>query len=206
MPGRNVIKQYIKDGYYHLYNRGVEKRVIFLDDQDYRVFLSLLKSYLTKNDDEIEAPDHRRKELSTEIDLICYCLMPNHFHLLVRQQTERGITNLMRCLNTSYTMYFNHRYSRVGTLFQGIYKATRIDRDEYLVHLSRYIHLNPAEFADPQKYPFSSFSHFISAKTAKWLKPNAVLDLYKDKQEYREFVLSQLATKIELGRLTLETD
>lgn len=152
MPARNIVKTYIENGYYHAYNRGVEKRNIFLDEQDYSVFLHFLKQYLS--------PPQRKgiyltmtgldlvrprpiQTLYDEIDLLAYCLIPNHYHLLLEQKTIDGMTKLLRRLCTSYSMYFNKKYDRVGSLFQGTYKAALIDRDEYLLHLSRYIHLNP---------------------------------------------------------------
>ena len=151
MPARNTIKIYAADCYYHVYNRGVEKREIFLDEQDYSMFLHLLKLYLSPK--ELEEPLTRRdlvrarlaQSVGDEVKLVAFCLMPNHFHLLLKQSTKTGMIKLMRKLSTTYAMYFNDRYNRVGTLFQGPYKAIAIDTEPYLLHLSRYIHLNPIE-------------------------------------------------------------
>lgn len=144
MPAKNSIKQYVENGYYHLYNRGVEKRNIFLDDQDYSVFLGYIKQYLGPH----EGSDP--KSLVDDIDLIAFCLMPNHFHFLAKQKTIDGITKFMRAICTNYVMYFNKKYERVGTLFQGKYKGVLLDNDTYLLHLSRYIHLNPIKIgSDP---------------------------------------------------------
>lgn len=199
MPSKNIVKTYIENGYYHVYNRGVEKRNIFLDEQDYVVFLHFLKQYLSP-----PPPDGayltmtglhlvRPRPIQTlheEIDLLGYCLMPNHFHLLLKQNTTDGMTKLLRRLCTSYSMYFNKKYERVGKLFQGAYKAAFIDRDEYLLHLSRYIHLNPVvdkvtpcqgceTCTNASKYPFSSYSYYLGKKKAEWLKPEEILSYFK---------------------------
>src|SRR5687768_78280 len=101
MPTKNTVKQFIEGGYYHVYNRGIEKRQIFKNDQDYGVFLKIIKSLLTDS----EAPD-----FSNEIDLIGYCLMPNHFHLFLSQKSPDGMTKFVKSLSTRYSMYFNARY------------------------------------------------------------------------------------------------
>ena len=150
MPAKNSIKTYIENGFYHVYNRGVEKRNIFLDEQDYRVFLSDLKIYLTPSVEVIDAINkntnldnedkntkiHRLNELknySEKINLICYVLMPNHFHLELQQIGKKDIGNFMQSLITKYTVYFNKKYKRVGSLFQGRYKAVLIFGKEYLI-------------------------------------------------------------------------
>src|SRR3989338_4050705 len=127
MPAKNSIKQFVPNSYYHLYNRGVEKRYIFTDSQDYKVFLSYLKSYLipkdTKGlqtillsqDSSMREKDHARKLLrmnnfANSIDFIAYCLMPNHFHLQVKQTEAEDIDRFMNSLMTRYSMYFNRKY------------------------------------------------------------------------------------------------
>src|SRR3989344_8009788 len=98
MPSKNVIKRYLENGYYHLYNRGVEKRKIFLDEQDYAVFLSYIRQYLEPS------TGSDPKSLADEVDLIAYCLMPNHFHFLAKQKTIDGITKFIRAICTNYVM------------------------------------------------------------------------------------------------------
>ena len=160
MPARNAEKQYVRNCYYHLYNRGVEKRDIFIDDQDRGVFLSYLKEYLLpkgeallhqKLADPKTSPIDKAKILkalrmnnfSSEIQLLAYALMPNHFHLLVHQKSALTIDTFMNSLGTRYSMYFNRKYKRVGPLYQGVYKAVPIVSEEQLLHVSRYIHRNP---------------------------------------------------------------
>lgn len=190
MPSKNVYKNFVEDGVYHVYNRGVEKRKIFLDDQDYRVFLHLLKYYLSPFDKKADHPiittgnlqlirPRPLKNLENEVDLMAYCLMPNHFHLLIQQKTIDGMTNLLRRISTTYALYFNRRYKRVGYLFQGRYKAAQIENDAGLLHLSRYIHINPKELtrSDLVSYPYSSYPYFLGLKHTPWVKPTMILSL-----------------------------
>lgn len=162
------------DCFYHIYNRGVEKRTTFLDDRDYLRFLETLDFY-RKSPQPMKLSDYRRlkefiKQIENQKELVkifCYCLMPNHFHLLVKQLEEGGISEFIRRVSDSYTRFFNTRYTRVGSLFQGVFKATLIDSDEYLLHLSKYIHRNPLPLFkwEAQNYPYSSYSYYLSGKT-----------------------------------------
>jgi putative transposase len=153
MPSKNSVKQYVAGDYYHIYNRGVERRVVYMDDQDYRVFMGYLKLYLMPSQPWMRP----HKDLSKEVELAAFCLMPNHFHLLVRQASERGIETLMRCITTRYVQYFNRRYDRVGSLFQDSYKAVRILDDAQLFQVEKYIHENPKSLTEKiNKYPYSS--------------------------------------------------
>jgi len=206
MPAKNVDKNFIENGIYHVYNRGVEKRKIFLDDQDYRVFLHLLKYYLSPIDAQTDHPIVKTgnqnllrprplKNLENEVELIAYCLMPNHFHLLLKQISINGMTKLLRRIATTYVLYFNRRYKRVGYLFQGRYKAVLIDNDPALLHISRYIHLNPKKVtrSDLVTYKYSSYPYFLGLKNTTWLKPQLVLSLFNKSSSagyasYKEFV------------------
>lgn len=192
MPARNTVKKFVENAYYHIYNRGVEKRNIFQDEKDYKVFLHFLKLYL-----EEPAP-HRvqpfgglnpRKSLNKEISLLVYCLMPNHFHLLVKQKTKDAITKFMRRICTNYVMYFNNRHERVGSLFQGIYKGVLVETEEQLLHLSRYIHLNPMEPStkrpsgfNPLEYPYSSYAEYLGKRRTKWINTQEILSYFKTAQ------------------------
>ncbi len=206
MPAKNSLKIYIAGGFYHVYNRGVEKRNIFLNKQDYQMFLFYLKSYLLPKEkiiNEIEA----RKDLTIEekaqkilevsqlrnyhdtIELFCFCLMPNHYHLLLRQKEKKDIEIFMRSLNTRYGKYFNQKYNRVGHLFQGRYKATLIDKEEYFLHLSRYIHLNPKILLDGKplvNYRWSSYPIYINNWQVDWLKKDSLLAYFKSFKKTKE--------------------
>lgn len=147
MPAKNVIKEYKENTYYHLYNRGVAKNDIFSDDQDYKIFLSYLKLYLSPKNPELSdfktSPSRILKNYSSQIDLLCFCLMPNHFHLLVFQKDLSTINFFTKSLLTKYSMYFNKKHHRIGSLFQGPYKAVEVTNENQLIYLSKYIHLNP---------------------------------------------------------------
>lgn len=221
VPARNTIKIYAEDTYYHAYNRGVEKRDIFLDDQDYRTFLHLLKIYLSPRQatplltrSNLVRP-RPAQSIRKEVKLIAYCLMPNHFHLLLKQKTKEGMVKLMRRIATTYVMYFNERYQREGALFQGTYKAIGIDFESYLLHLSRYIHRNPAELTRSNlvNYPYSSYPYYLGKKHAEWVDPQPVLSYFhsegptlgKKISSYQDFVESYREDPAEiLGLLTLE--
>ena len=170
--------------YYHLYSRGVEKRVIFLDKHDYERFIKILffcngsKSVVIRDlPRSLTFGKYTDKRGEILVDIGAYCLMPNHFHLLVRERGEKGISLFMQKLITAYTMYFNDKYDRTGRLFESSYKSTHAADDGYLKYLFAYIHLNPVKLIDPEwkengikniektkqyldKYAFSSFADY----------------------------------------------
>jgi len=151
---RNLI--FAPEEFYHIYNRGTEKRSIFNRHRDYERFIALL--YLANGDRAIDTKRQGRtlSELLTQdrgerlVDLCAYCLMPNHFHLIIRERQDGGISKFMQKLSTGYTMYFNKIYDRNGVLFQGKFKSTHIDNDRYLNYLIAYLHLNPIKIFDPE--------------------------------------------------------
>lgn len=204
MPSRNIVREFAEQQYYHVYNRGVEKRKIFLDEQDYTVFLGLLKRYLAveepKNkEQEVNNNRHTFPKIYSEVRVLSYCLMPNHFHLLLYQTSKDGVQKLMRRIATSYSMYFNSRYDRVGSLFQGPYKASMINKDSYLQHVSRYIHLNPEEY---KTWPYSSYRYFARDKAApSWLDRDMLLEMFYSQEEYLTFVDDYVAVRNELSLL-----
>ena len=134
--------------FYHLYNRGTEKRKIFMDKQDYQQFLFLMYICNTTKSLELRkiGESFERKEMLVNIG--AYCLMPNHFHILITAKTERGISRYMLKLMTAYSMYFNKKYKRTGKLYEGVFKSNHINNDNYLKYSYSYIHLNPAKLLD----------------------------------------------------------
>lgn len=219
MPSRNIVKSYVGGGYYHIYNRGVEKRDIIKDESDCRIFLHYIMLYLSpfeeilkKYPNNIRLMRFARLNLSDEVDLLCFSLMPNHFHFLVKQKNKDGIIKFMRRLMTSYVIYFNKRYDRVGTLFQGRYKGIIVDKDEYLLHLTRYIHLNPCELNSNIDFnKFSSYKYYKGMKNASWIKPKEILDYFSLKSNeykitsYKSFVEDYMSDAKEiLGELKLD--
>ena len=195
VPSKNVVKIYEAGGYYHIYNRGVEKRQIFMDDMDYSVFISYLASYLSfpipqdlqgwsLQVDKV-SPSKVPKNYFGEIKLLAYCLMPNHFHLMVKQESEHGIDHFMRSLLTKYVRYFNSKHKRVGPLFQGIYKAVRVENEYQFVYLSKYIHRNPIDlFACKdgpcrlEDYKYSSYGNYLNMFRQDWVNIEEILGLF----------------------------
>lgn len=219
MPAKNSRKTYVANGYYHIYNRGVEKRIIFLDQQDYSVFLSYLKDYLLpKNEKELyerlSDPQISSKEkdkvlkllhlnnFGQEIILLAYCLMPNHFHFFVKQKNIGAIDNFMNSLATRYTMYFNRKYKRVGHLYQGVYKAVLISNEAQFLHLSRYIHKQALDLKNqPCSYP-----EYMGSRQTLWIKPDEILNYFSrtnPSHSYENFVAQQEESE-KLKDLTLE--
>ena len=163
---------YETGGVYHIVERGVDRRLIFADDSDRERFLRLLNYHrIPKEIPYAEARRLRRLEIHQEkerqplADLLCFCLMPNHFHLLMQQTVESGITRYMQRFLNSYTRYYNTRHERKGPLFEGPFRAVHVETNELLLHVSRYIHLNPVVSGlaeDAFTYPWSSaalYSH-----------------------------------------------
>jgi len=226
MPRKNSLKLYIKDGYYHIYNRGVEKRTIFEDEQDYKVFLSYLKYSLsdppkpedvsktfTLQGSPFKGVPRLPKNFKGKIELLSFCLMPNHFHLLVKQIDNFSLKSFMISIITRYSMYFNKKYDRVGSLFQGIYRAVLIDNESYLLYLSRYIHLNPLEISKNIASAYSSYADYLEIRNTQWINPEIILSEFNKKvgtefkkiNSYKNFVENYTQDdKLILGDLTLD--
>ena len=207
---------------YHIYNRGVEKRKIFLDSADYSRFVSILKHCLDYNYPysllklrlkQAESPEKKQKvllQLETKrinplVEIFSFCLMPNHYHLILKQLINDGITTFMHRIGTGYAGYFNIRQKRSGRLFEGNFKAIMVKTDEQLIHLSRYQHLNPQSLGiiKPKKlinYPWSSLSTYLGDKKFSFIKPGIVLSAFKNPKSYLNFVLGEI-DKFEALRL-----
>jgi putative transposase len=177
--------------FYHVYNRGVEKRIIFNNKKDYVRFVELL--YICNSKNPVDMRNFSRKgetfasifetEKEDLVSIGAWCLMPNHFHLLLKETSENGISKFMQKLTTAYTMYFNKKYNRTGSLFQGVFKTEHVKEDRYLKYLFSYIHLNPVKLIPEEKqwkevgikninkvekflqeYEYSSFIDYINKK------------------------------------------
>lgn len=186
MPSKNIVKHFVSDTVYHAYNRGANKDLVFKNEVDYRVLLGLFKKKLsptlsiidkhTGHTSEVENDEY----IGEEVQLLGFCLMPNHYHLIIKQYTESGMTELIRSVFTSYSMYFNKRYGRSGSLFQGVYKATDINNEKHLGYLSAYIHLNPVKdglVKNPEEWEWSSYDYYLGKKRAEWLSTETFFNL-----------------------------
>ncbi|MEI6660029.1 MAG: transposase [bacterium] len=212
---------FITGEYYHIYNRGVDKRVIFKSAQDFKRFMISL--YLSNSEKSFRIKDIIKNQNKSHQDLFfvdtdkkivsvgAWCLMSNHFHILVRQEIDGGISRFMKKLGTSYSMYFNMKYERTGALFGGLFKSKLVGNDDnYLRQLLAYIHLNPLEIEfgdwvnnterDEDKmrrfldsYKYSSFTDYItdnpiSRVERSIISPENFPDYFQSQQSFKDFV------------------
>ena len=162
MPYINSVKEYIKDGIYHVYNKTIHGITLFRDEDDFIKFLSLLYRYLTE---PTKGSTPKHKLFHDKIKLISFCLMDNHIHLLLKQiQDGKVLAKFMKSLIVSYTRYFNDKYGLAGPVLHGVYRARQIENNLDLIQISKYIHLNPSP-DKPEKalyYPYSSVRCFTT--------------------------------------------
>ena len=199
-------KIFRQDHDYHVYNRGVNKQDIFLDDDDRKSFIFRLRESLYP-----EYINSRRKPLpSGSFSLLSYCLMPNHFHLLVAQNLLTPVSELLRKVCTGYSKFFNKKHERVGHVFQDQYKAIRIDNDSYLTWVSAYIHQNPKIAGLVEKledYPWSSYVDYLGSRKGTLCTKDLVLGMFKSVEEYKKFVensYEQIKQRKDIQNLLLE--
>lgn len=180
---------------YHIFNRGVEKRNIYTDRKEYSRFLEAIKYYqqIDPQTKFSQADQDQKENLSDKklVGVIAYCLMPNHFHFLLQQYSDNGISIFIRRLINSYTRYFNTKNERVGTLLQGPFKAVRIESDEQLIHVTRYIHLNPLVgylVKNLRSFEWSSYLYYLGLGNSKLCQREKIEELISLKN-YERFVL-----------------
>ncbi|MBI3305989.1 transposase [Candidatus Nomurabacteria bacterium] len=195
--------------YYHIFNRGVNKQLIFHDSADRVRFLFLIlyfqspitfinigrpvKSFVKHSVFNIEGVTTREIINSRFVELTSFVLMPNHFHLIIKEVEENGIARYMQRVLNSYTKYYNTKYNKSGHLFQGPYKAVHVKNNNQLLYLSAYIHRNPRELKEWQNkessYPWSSYQDFVNKNRFEGL---LVLDIiseqFENHKEYDDFV------------------
>lgn len=187
MPSENTRKYYLSQRFYHVYSRGWNQTEIFPRTEDYEYFEYLIARCLapTPSTDSQGRPHVWLRDV---LQLNAYCLMPNHYHLLLYQNNEAAITKFIQSIGTAYTIYFNKKYQRRGTLFESRFKAVEICSDTQLQHISRYIHLNHWDYTSWQ---FSSYEDYLDAEHAReWLEPQPILDLFDTVAQYARFVSS----------------
>lgn len=207
MPYR--ITPLVIDQIYHVFNRGVAKLPIFTNKRDYNRFLETIYYYQFQGPKPQFSQINRFKDFKFEknkkiVEILCYCLMPNHYHFLIKQLQENGISEFISKSSNSYTKYFNIKHKRVGPLLQGQFKAVRIEYEEQLLHVSRYIHLNPiASFLvkDLKGFYWSSYLAYISLQVDKICTSDFILSMFKTKQKYEQFVLDQVEYAQSLERI-----
>ena len=175
MPYRKI--EFRAGHYYHPYNRGINRQSIFFCTENWGYFIRRLRHYF----------------LPALIDILAYCLMPTHYHLLVYLHTDNLAARIMQPFGLSYTKAINTQQGRVGPLFQGPFQAAWVDKDEYLLHLSRYIHLNPVTaglVTQAEEWTFSSYRDYIGLRAGTLPVPGVVLSQFYSPQDYKAFVES----------------
>lgn len=195
MPSKFVLRNFTGNSYYHIFNRGIENKAMFLDMQDFRVFLFYLYIYLTPpNDVKKKYPDLPArlltKNLSKDIKPIAYCLMPNHFHLVLYQPDVGAIPSLMRQIMNGYTLYFNNKYKRLGSLVAGRYKSVKIMDENVVTNLIRYIHMNPVMVGmctTPEDYEWSSYRNYIGTDGQMETDKERILSKFGTLEEFKNF-------------------
>ena len=168
---------FLPNNYYHIYNRGANKARIFCDHKDYLCLLSLLRLHLQE----------------FAITVIACCLMSNHFHLILRQNGQPKISDFMQAVFHKYSMTFNQIHNHSGTLFEGPFRAILIDKNEYLLHLCRYIHRNPQEAGivkRAEEWPYSNYPEFLGKRKGTLSDSEFVKMNFGSTEAYEDFVMN----------------
>jgi REP-associated tyrosine transposase len=209
---------FINDAYYHVYNRGIDRRATFLNKREYARAIDLLSfyqyttipirysRYLSLPQETQQQYLQSMKDSGKIVEVTAYCLMPNHFHILIRQKKEKGVATYIANFMNAYTKYFNTKHQRTGPLFQGVFKAVYIETDEQLVHLTRYIHLNPvaSSLIHPEQmhgYPWSSYPAYKDFVEDKVVSPMRVAEIHSIVSDYEHFVKDNVAYAKELEKI-----
>lgn len=218
MPGRKI--PLVTNEYYHALNRGVASQPIFSSKREYQravetFFYYQNKTVPLKYSKFLKLATKRRTKIlenlrakrQYRVEIVCYCLMPNHLHFLLRQTFNEGISKFMSDFANSYTRYFNTKNERRGPLFEGKFKAIRVETDEQLLHLSRYIHLNPysshvvKNLKNLEDYPYSSLLEYTQKTKSNFCSKEIILDQFKSPQSYKKFVFDQADYQRELEKI-----
>jgi len=176
MPYRGDV--FAKGHYYHIYNRGTGGAPLFFIPGNYELCLRLVKRYTTRYG----------------VTVIAYCLMPNHYHFLLRQETETPLSKFINVLFNAYVQAINRQQGRSGTLFQGRFRHVWVDRESYLVHLCRYIHLNPVKAGlvlRPEDWPYSNYLEWIGQRDGSLKDEAFIRERFPTPQSYQRFVADE---------------
>ena len=180
MPTKNIVKSFDAPAYYHVYNRASGERHLFRDAADREYFIHLMRRHLLP-------PKDGADEIYRiyDVKVVAYCLMSSHFHLLLYQEIDpSAITGFMRSVGTAYSMYYNRKYKSKGHVFQSAFRASYIADEAYLSHISRYIHLNPRNYAT---WKWSSYKNYVSKRYDEWVEPLYTLGM--SAEQYKNFVI-----------------
>lgn len=203
--------------FYHVYNRGTDKRNVFIDKEDFERFLESVRLFNTSEPlgglyalsllGRSHVKQNPRRPTSSEklVNIVCYCLNPNHFHLILEQLTEGGVSEFMKRLG-GYTKYFNHKYKRSGVLFQGKFKSVHIDSNEYLLHASVYVNLNNQVHQLKQKEFLSSWIEYTTPSAVGLCSSDIIVGQFHDREEYKRFAQDSLNDILERKELARELE
>jgi len=203
---------------YHVFNRGIDGRTTFSNIKEYARAYQIMKYYRfssppLKLSVFLRISDSKRQELQGSswgeklVSIMCYCLMPNHFHFMLRQEVGGGISKFLSLFQNSYTRYFNTKNNRVGQLFLDTFKNVLVESEEQLLHLSRYIHLNPfsssivTSLDDLHKYEWSSLGEYINGSEDYICEKDTILSSFKTKESYKRFVFDRAKYQRELKQI-----
>lgn len=218
MPGR--LTPLVNGEIYHIFNRGIDLRPTFTDKNEhfraiktinYYRFAELPVKYsrfLTISIDlRNQIMSYLLKENRSLVEILAYCLMSDHFHLLLKQIQENGISKFMGNFQNSYTKYFNTKHERIGSLLLDQFKAVRILTEEQLLHVGRYIMINPLtsfvikETRDLEFYPWSSYGEYIGKSNEHICNKDILLSSFKNMEKFNEFIFDQVAYQRELDKI-----
>jgi REP element-mobilizing transposase RayT len=180
MARRNI--QFTQGEYYHIYNRGCNRAKIFHSDENYQFLLRKLRKYF----------------ISTEVSVIAFCLMPNHYHFLLRQDGDKSVGGMVQTIFNGYSKAFNQRYNRSGTLFEGPFKAILIEKFSHLIHLCRYIHRNPLDVGlvtNIEKWQYSNYPEWIGLRDDILVDREFIKENYPSSKDYETFVMEYVSPK-----------
>lgn len=194
---------------YHVFNRGVERRPIFTNKQEFTRAQELIKFYRHRETPIrysrlMLQPKVIREEIlqdlfkrETQVDILAYCLMPNHYHFVLQQKIDDGVSRFISNFSNAYSKFFNIRNSREGSLFQGLFKAVLIESDEQFIHVTRYVHINPVVSSlfvqeDLDKYAWSSYPEYLELSNNDIVAKDLLLGMFKNISDYKRFVDDQI--------------
>lgn len=205
---------FAENEFYHIYNRGTDKRDIFIDNEDHARFLLGMKEFnvlnpigsIYENSFTKQLSGHKISKQRPLVKFIAFCCNPNHYHFILQQIAEKGIEKFMHRLGTGYTKYFNNKYKRNGVLFQGKFKAVHIDSNEYLLHLSAYANLNHLVHQLGSSASKSSWNEYTKQKNNPVCDARIILNQFNDTNEYKKFAYNSLKDILERKRLYKELE
>ncbi len=210
--------RFAKGEFYHIYNRGVDKRSIFIGTEDIRRFYKSMEEFNAEKpigsifENSFVKKDKLGSRTSKLVNFVSYCLNPNHYHFILEQVLENGIEKFLQRLGTGYTKYFNNKYKRSGCLFQGAFKSSHINTNEYLLHVSAYVNLNNrVHKINDKNLNLNSWGEYANKTKNNFCKKEIILEQFKNIEEYKNFaensltdILKRKESEKEIENLLLE--